>query len=103
MMPSNIRHSYNPSPMYCWFDGSPDLDAPAVSTATAPHDCMMPGCPGPVNLRKLEAFEELLAAACFALKLIDARDTPDSGASPLVVLARQQLRAAIAKARPQAQ
>ena len=27
---------------------------------TAPHDCDMPNCPGPVNKRKLEAFDELL-------------------------------------------
>ena len=29
---------------------------------TAPHDCDVPGCPGPVNKRKLEAFDSLLAA-----------------------------------------
>ena len=29
---------------------------------TAPHDCNARGCPGPVNKRKLEAFDELLAA-----------------------------------------
>ena len=29
---------------------------------TAPHDCNARGCPGPVNKRKLEAFDDLLAA-----------------------------------------
>ena len=29
---------------------------------TAPHDCDVPGCPGPLNQRKLEAFEGLLEA-----------------------------------------
>ena len=47
---------------------------------------------------KLEAFPDLLAAALFALTIIDAPDAPDSGASPIIVLARQRLRAAIAKA-----
>ena len=70
---------------------------------TAPHDCDVPDCPGPVNKRKLDLFAELLGAAYFALTVIDAPDAPDSGASPILVLARQQLRAAIAKASPQAQ
>ena len=29
---------------------------------TAPHSCDVPDCPGPVNKRKLEAFDDLLAA-----------------------------------------
>ena len=29
---------------------------------TAPHDCDVPGCPGPLNQRKLEVFPDLLAA-----------------------------------------
>mgnify|MGYP001600513847 CR=1 FL=1 len=29
---------------------------------TAPHDCDVPGCPGPLNQRKLERYQELLAA-----------------------------------------
>ena len=64
MMSSNIRHSSRPLLMPCWFDGSNSLDAlpMSIDPTTAPHDCMMPGCPGPVNKRKLEAFEELLAA-----------------------------------------
>ena len=28
----------------------------------SPHDCDVPGCPGPENKRKLEAFPDLLAA-----------------------------------------
>ena len=60
-MTSNIRHSTNPILMHCWLlDGSNSLNGPTVDPATAPHDCMMPGCPGPENKRKLEAFEELL-------------------------------------------
>ena len=31
-------------------------------THEVPHECDLPGCPGPVNKRKLEAFDELLAA-----------------------------------------
>ena len=61
-MPSNIRHSTHPVPMPCWFDGSRTLDAPSVDPVTAPHDCMVFACPGPENKRKLEAFDELLAA-----------------------------------------
>ena len=45
---------------------------------------------------------DLLTAARFALSIIDAPDAPDSGASPIIVLGRQLLRAAIAKASPQA-
>ena len=30
-------------------------------THEVPHECDLPGCPGPENKRKLEAFEELLA------------------------------------------
>ena len=60
-MTSNIRHSIYPSLMNCWFDGSRFLDAPGVDPTTAPHDCMMPDCPGPVNKRKLEAFDDMLA------------------------------------------
>ena len=34
-----------------------------VALASAsPHDCNERGCPGPVNKRRIEAFEELLAA-----------------------------------------
>ena len=54
---------------------------------TAPHDCDVPGCPGPVNKRKLEAFEQLLAAALE----VHAYDTND----PKAV---EQAHAAIAKA-----
>ena len=61
-MPSNIRHSHDPIPIFCWFDGGKSLDAPTVDPTTAPHDCMVLGCPGPVNKRKLEVFPDLLAA-----------------------------------------
>ena len=37
-------------------------------THEVPHNCMLPGCPGPENKRKLEAFEELLAACKLALR-----------------------------------
>ena len=36
---------------------------------TAPHFCDVPDCPGPVNKRKLEAFEELLDSL---VRLIDS-------------------------------
>ena len=42
---------------------------------------------------------ELLAACEMALNLIHAPDAPDSGASPIVVMVRQVLRAAIARAK----
>ena len=38
---------------------------------TAPHDCDMPGCPGPLNKRKLEAFDNLLAALQGWLAVVD--------------------------------
>ena len=41
----------------------------------SPHACEVPGCPGPVNKRKLEAFEELLAA----LEGLLATEDSDSG------------------------
>ena len=43
---------------------------------TAPHSCTVPDCPGPENLRKLEAFEGLLEAAkrAFDSTHIDADD-----------------------------
>ena len=46
--------------MIAWIDGSNSLNAPVVNPATAPHDCIMPDCPGPENKRKLEAFDDLL-------------------------------------------
>ena len=102
-MPSNhvgdsIRHSTRPQTMACWFDGSNSLDAPAVAPVTAPHDCMMPGCPGPVNKRKLEAFDDLLAAAerVAAYLSIHVPDYWQSNADA------ETLRAAIARAGPQA-
>ena len=34
----------------------------------SPHNCNVPGCPGPENKRKLEAFDDLLAACKLALR-----------------------------------
>ena len=34
----------------------------AALACMSPHNCNVRGCPGPVNKRNLEAFEELLAA-----------------------------------------
>ena len=60
-----ITHLLQPSRLYL-FDGTDEFPklqgTTSVDTATAPHECDMPGCPGPVNKRKLEAFDELLAA-----------------------------------------
>ena len=52
-------------------------------------------------VRAVNSHEALLGAARIALALIDAPDAPDSGASPIVVLVRQQLRTAIAAAEAQ--
>ena len=46
--------------------------------------------------RRLALYPQLVEAVRLALKLIDAPDAPDSGASPVVVLVRQQLRARLA-------
>ena len=107
-MPSKIRHSLRPLPMYCWYDGGKGiLDGPAVDPTTAPHDCMMLGCPGPENKRKLEAFDDLLAALNRVQRLFDeALPKFDWGASALDANAIQllnevpgEVRAAIAKAK----
>ena len=101
MKPPRIRHSLHPIPMYRWSDQD-DLVAPAVDPITAPHDCMMPNCPGPVNKRKLEAFDDLLAAlkACEALltHYYDNSFSPSHALLEELALAS----AAIAKASPQA-
>lgn len=44
---------------------------------TAPHECADPQCPGNVNRRKLEAFDELLAAATNLAYSLNS--TPKSG------------------------
>ena len=93
-MPSNIRHSSHPVPMPCWFDGSNSLDAPAVDPTTAPHYCMMPDCPGPVNKRKLEAFADLLAA----LQVLVLTPHIRNHLAANDPMALEQARAAIAKA-----
>ena len=100
-MLSNIRHSHDPIPMPCWFDGSNSLDAPAVDPVTAPHHCMMPDCPGPVNKRKLEAFEDLLAAL-EAISDAWANKSPLSWQPEGHFQLLDQARAAIARASPQA-
>ena len=103
MMPSNIRHSPEPMPMPCWFDGSDNLDGPFVDPTTAPHDCMMPGCPGPENKRRLEAFEELLARCKECATLLEdwavilGKEYPSLNIGTLIGSAKRT-RAAIAKA-----
>ena len=70
----------------------------------SPHDCDVPNCPGPVNKRKLEAFDELLAALEASFHGLDAMlTTPMRGnaadkAIGIAKAAREQARAAIAKA-----
>ena len=39
---------------------------------TAPHDCDVPGCPGPLNQRKLERYQELMAACLDMTNLLQA-------------------------------
>ena len=111
-MTSKIRHSPDPMPMPCWVDGSNSLNAPAVNPTTAPHDCMMPNCPGPENKRKLEVFEELLAALKAAHShlqelreawergAISERDGKGGTRSNRNVDCEVQARAALAKASP---
>ena len=41
-------------------------------THEVPHDCDIPNCPGPVNKRKLEAFDDLLAACLAVTNLLQA-------------------------------
>ena len=51
---------------------------------TAPHDCHVPGCPGPENKRKLATFPELLAACEGLLKVyLMAKDLYPSGSHAL--------------------
>ena len=98
-MSSNIRHSTRPVPMPCWLDGSKNLDGPTMATTsvdptTAPHDCMVPGCPGPENKRKLEAFDDLRAAL---EELLEWEISMAGLGHPRL----DKARAAIAKASPQ--
>ena len=69
---------------------------------TAPHFCDIPDCPGPVTKRKLEAFDDLLAALRLYVRLdndlraggeIDPADWAEC---------YQAAQAAIARASPQA-
>ena len=106
MMPSNIRYSLYPQRMACWFNSSTSLNAGGVDPTTAPHDCIMPGCPGPENKRKLEAFDDLLAACQNAYTAIvnhHAAGERIAGSRCEVCKGElDMLRAAIAKAGPQA-
>ena len=48
-----------------------------VDATTAPHSCDAPGCPGPENLRKLEAVEKLIRVVKSAMFFIPSnRQTP---------------------------
>ena len=58
-----------------------------AAASTAPHDCTDPNCPGAINKRKLEAFDEMLEA----LRHVDE-------ICLIGYPARQMVRAAIAKA-----
>ena len=92
-MTQPIYHTTIPLPLYLY-----DADGNTISQvdpATAHHSCNMPGCPGPENKRKLDAFDGLLVA------LREIANTPcDHGPG---YCARDIARAAIAKASPQAQ
>ena len=46
---------------------------------TAPHDCDVPGCPGPLNQRKLERYQELMAALEAALATLIAPGAHEPG------------------------
>ena len=59
-MTETIHHTTIPVPIYLY--GPEGNTVSQVDPTTAPHECNMPGCPGPENKRKLEAFDGLLAA-----------------------------------------
>ena len=108
-MTQKLRHEMNPIPLY-FYDGPNQVSN--VNPVTAPHDCMMPGCPGPVNKRKLEAFEELLDALwalvdmykkCESTNYPPTETFPGEKDSDGGKCAWCQARAAIARASPQAQ
>ena len=64
---------------------------------TAPHVCEVLGCPGPVNKRKLEAVDEMLAA----LKVLVLTPHIRYCLEAIDPMALKQARAAIAKAQDQ--
>lgn len=75
------------------------------SGVIAPHACDEPDCPGPVNKRKLEAFDQLLAA-CEAILSGVSLDVyrvaaADMGRMAPAEAAFALLRAAIARAKGQ--
>ena len=68
---------------------------------TAPHDCDVPDCPGPANKRKLEAFDDLLAACLAMTNLLQATIVKYVGNGTILTDAEwdqvAQARSAIAK------
>ena len=75
-----------------------------VVAPTAPHFCDIPNCPGPENKRKLEAFEELLAALtkiATAPEGVYSRDK-EQYLKNVISWCQETAQAAIAKASPQA-
>ena len=74
-----MRHEITQWGYECWVgpDGVHFSDYGSLEklARTAPHDCDVPGCLGPVNKRKLDLFAELLAA-CEAVETVHIKLTP---------------------------
>ena len=98
-MMQKVNHTTRPIPLYLYAVDSLD-PVLTVNPVTAPHDCDVPGCPGPANKRKLEAFPDLLAA----LERIRMEATGGWEADPAawMQIIEDTARAAIAKVSPQA-
>ena len=103
MARSPIRHSPEPVLMYCW-SVSPTKPTPAVDPTTAPHDCDMPGCPGPENKRTLEAFPLLLGTLALIAGVVQVTYTEDreQDLQDIITWCRETAQAAIAKAQEKA-
>ena len=65
---------------------------------TAPHDCSVPGCPGPENKRRLEAFEELVVALRAVADAFSQPKADEEAEHNAIRHAYELARAALAKA-----
>lgn len=60
-MKLQIQHT--PGPIQFCLDTGLHVGCLFVDATQSPHSCGVPNCPGPINLKRLEVFEELLAVA----------------------------------------
>lgn len=74
-----------------------DIHVQVIPPGEAPRELTIASHVQEANARLIAAAPDLLQACEMALKVVDRPDAPDSGASPIIVLLRTQLRAAIAK------